>query len=157
MIDLRPGSMADAPAMELLLRQTDRHYYGREKTAEGYATVLSDLFETGFSETIIAWDGATPLGYAIYTILHPTDGVGGQMFMKELFVSPAARGTGIGRTLLKRLGETARARACRRLDWTADQENTRGIAFYEGLGAKRLAGRLYFRVTDLDTFIARCG
>ncbi|MEM0922607.1 MAG: GNAT family N-acetyltransferase [Pseudomonadota bacterium] len=157
MIALRKADAGDADAMEILLRETDRHYHNAEKTAEGYASVLADLFETGFTETVIAWDGQTPRGYAIFTILQPTDGVGGQMFMKELFVSPTARSSGIGRLLLRHLGEIARSRGCLRLDWTADAENTRGVAFYRGLGAQAMPGRLYFRVTDFDDFIDKCG
>lgn len=154
MIALRRATRVDGEGMAELLRQTDRHYGNPVKDEAGYERVLKDVLDSGFSETVIAWEGETPLGYALYTFLQPTDSVGAQMFMKELFVSGAARGRGIGRLLMRRMGEIAVDRGCLRLDWTADGDNARGIAFYQGLGARPIEERLYFRVTDFESFLA---
>ncbi|MBY8976188.1 GNAT family N-acetyltransferase [Rhodobacteraceae bacterium NNCM2] len=154
-ITLRPASREDSAAMEQLLRLTDAHYGNAIKHAAGYAAVLADLLDSGYSETVIAWDGDAPVGYASYTFMQPTDGAGAQMFMKELFVADAARSKGVGRLLMRRMGEIAVARGCLRLDWTANTDNPRGLAFYDRLGAERMEKRVYYRVTDFDDFLER--
>lgn len=37
---------------------------------------------------------------------------------------------------------------CHRIDWPVKASNDRGIAFYEGLGAERVADRLSYRLSE---------
>ncbi|MEM7176975.1 MAG: GNAT family N-acetyltransferase [Pseudomonadota bacterium] len=152
---LRQAGSSDGAAVAHLLRLTDAHYGNPIKDAAGYQAVIADILESGYSDIVIAWDGETPIGYALYTFLQPTDGIGAQMFLKELFVGPEARSRGIGRMLMKRMGEIAVARGCLRLDWTARLDNPRGLEFYDSLGGKQLTERLYYRITDFDDFFRR--
>ncbi|MEM1384035.1 MAG: GNAT family N-acetyltransferase [Pseudomonadota bacterium] len=146
MIEIRRAIRDDAGALEDLLRQTDTHYGNAVKSAEDYERVLADILGSGFMEAVIAWADGRPLGYAIYTFLQPTDDAGAQMFMKELFVGDAARGTGLGRALMRHLTEIALARGCLRLDWTTDADNPGAQRLYDRIGAKAMPGRVYYRV-----------
>ena len=57
------------------------------------------------------------------------------LYLEDLFVQPAHRGSGIGKALLKHLGRLAVARGCGRFEWSVLDWNANAIAFYESLGA----------------------
>ncbi|MBN8749319.1 MAG: hypothetical protein J0I65_17645 [Variovorax sp.] len=44
------------------------------------------------------------------------------------------------------LARHAADQGCHRIDWPVKATNLRGIAFYEGLGARRVADRLSYRL-----------
>ena len=55
-------------------------------------------------------------------------------------------GAGVGRALMAWLARHAADQGCHRIDWPVKATNLRGIAFYEGLGARRVADRLSYRL-----------
>lgn len=57
------------------------------------------------------------------------------LYLEDLFVSPAHRRHGIGRALLRRLGELVLERDYGRLEWSVLDWNAPAIRFYEALGA----------------------
>lgn len=57
------------------------------------------------------------------------------LYLEDLYVQPAHRGTGIGKALLSHLGRLAAERGCGRFEWSVLDWNADAIAFYEGLGA----------------------
>ncbi|MGJ7565615.1 GNAT family N-acetyltransferase [Variovorax sp. GB1R11] len=66
--------------------------------------------------------------------------------LKELYVSSSHRSAGVGRALMSWVARTAMARGCNRIDWPVKAANTRGILFYEGLGAAQVRDRISFRL-----------
>lgn len=66
--------------------------------------------------------------------------------LKELYVRAGHRSAGVGRALMAWLARHAAAHGCHRIDWPVKAANLRGIAFYEGLGAERVADRLSYRL-----------
>jgi len=63
--------------------------------------------------------------------------------LDDLFVSPKARGQGIGTKLLKALGQEAKTMGMP-IKWQVDAENHRAIALYKKLGAQFSASGLCF-------------
>ena len=57
------------------------------------------------------------------------------LYLEDLYVRPAQRGSGIGRALLEHLGALAVERGCGRFEWSVLDWNADAIAFYEGMGA----------------------
>ena len=57
------------------------------------------------------------------------------LYLEDLYVQPAQRGTGLGKALLEHLGRLAAERGCGRFEWSVLDWNADAIAFYEGLGA----------------------
>jgi ribosomal protein S18 acetylase RimI-like enzyme len=68
--------------------------------------------------------------------------------LKELYVRSAERSQGAGRALMSGLARYALDHGCRRIDWPVKASNARGILFYESLGARRVAERLSYRLTE---------
>jgi GNAT superfamily N-acetyltransferase len=57
------------------------------------------------------------------------------LYLEDLYVQPAQRGTGLGQALLAHLGALAAARGCGRFEWSVLDWNERAIRFYESMGA----------------------
>jgi len=69
------------------------------------------------------------------------------LYLEDLYVQPAHRGTGLGKALLERLGRLAVERGCGRFEWSVLDWNERAIAFYEGMGATVLPDWRICRIT----------
>ena len=75
------------------------------------------------------------VGYATYGTKH--EGFGPPyLWLEDIFVDPAYRSGGAGRTLMEHLAEEASKLSCTHLWWIVDQGNQRGIDFYQKLGAE---------------------
>lgn len=70
-----------------------------------------------------------------------------QCQLKELYVGSSERSKGVGRALMSGVASYALVNGCHRIDWPVKSSNARGILFYEGLGAERVAERLSYRLT----------
>lgn len=62
------------------------------------------------------------------------------LYLEDLFVSEAARGTGAGKALLTALAQEAKRQDCARIDWAVLDWNDTAKTFYRHIGAKRSAG-----------------
>ncbi len=69
------------------------------------------------------------------------------LYLEDLYVRPAYRGQGIGRSLLVHLAGLARDRGCGRFEWSVLDWNANAIAFYEKLGATVMPDWRICRVT----------
>ena len=57
------------------------------------------------------------------------------LYLEDLYVQPAHRGTGLGKALLEHLGRLAAERGCGRFEWSVLDWNEDAIRFYEAMGA----------------------
>ncbi|MFB9235347.1 GNAT family N-acetyltransferase [Plantactinospora siamensis] len=95
----------------------------------------------------VAVDGAgAPLGYALWFLNFSTwAGVHG-VYLEDLYVRPAARGTGAGRRLLAALAQVCVERGYERLEWVMIDWNPAGD-FYRAVGAAPTDGWVPYRLT----------
>jgi ribosomal protein S18 acetylase RimI-like enzyme len=98
------------------------------------------------SEFLIAKDGSSVLGFAAFTALYPGPYLQPGIFLKELYVGNHHRGLKIGEQLMQHLAKVAVERGLKRIDWTADAEDTRLLKFYDGLGGERKPEKLFYRL-----------
>jgi GNAT superfamily N-acetyltransferase len=79
------------------------------------------------------------------------------LYLEDLYVKPARRGSGLGRALLARLGALAVERGCGRFEWSVLDWNEDAIRFYEGMGATLLPDWRICRVTGeaMERFATR--
>jgi ribosomal-protein-alanine N-acetyltransferase len=90
------------------------------------------------------------LGYAGLMVQAPEADV------QTIAVSPAARGRGLGRQLLRALIEEARRRGASSLLLEVRADNQPAIALYESEGFERLAvRRAYYQPGDIDAWVMR--
>ena len=87
------------------------------------------------AEAVIAETEGKPVGFALF--FHNFSTWKGQrgLYLEDLYVTPAARGLGVGEGLLRHLAGLAVARGCARFEWSVLDWNEAAIGFYRKLGA----------------------
>jgi len=73
----------------------------------------------------------------VYSLVEPAADKRCHCQLKELYVRSTDRSRGAGRALMSWVAQYAFDNGCRRIDWPVKASNSRGIAFYEALGASR--------------------
>jgi len=128
----------DVPELMPMLRAYC-DFYRVEPSDERLAALVSALIDNPADGVqLIARDGdGTPLGFAtIYwtwqTLYAARVGV-----LNDLFVVPASRGTGAGRTLIERCLELCRERGAEKLVWETAPDNAVAQRLYDGIGAEK--------------------
>nr|WP_246215248.1 GNAT family N-acetyltransferase [Modestobacter muralis] len=87
-------------------------------------------------------------GFALWFLTFSTWRGTHGIHLEDLFVSPATRGTGLGRELLRTLAQECVDRGFARLEWSVLDWNTPSIEFYRAAGASPMDGWTVFRLTD---------
>jgi ribosomal protein S18 acetylase RimI-like enzyme len=144
---IRLANDGDAAALTHLIHAMMTHYWGADTPDRAAVAhhVTRDILPSGCEALLAERDGEA-IAIATFAVLYPGPGLGGQLTMKDLFVVDEARGSGIGQALLRHLARLAVERGCLRLDWTAELDNPRALAFYDRLGARRVTEKVYYRV-----------
>ncbi|PRX49079.1 L-amino acid N-acyltransferase YncA [Prauserella shujinwangii] len=92
--------------------------------------------------------GGEVVGCALWFLNFSTwRGVHG-IYLEDLYVRPAHRGSGLGRALLAALAEECVARGYARLEWWVLDWNAPAIGFYQSIGAVPMDEWTVFRLTD---------
>jgi GNAT superfamily N-acetyltransferase len=102
--------------------------------------------------------GRAVLGYALFFPTFSSFLTSPGVWLEDLFVRPAFRGSGAGRALLAAVAARTRARGGQRLEWAALDWNELALGFYRRMGAEaapewinhRLDGAALERVADGD-------
>lgn len=105
-----------------------------EVTAAVLAAQLAEA--TPPFECLLAEQGGAALGFALFFPTYSTWRGRPGIHLEDLFVTPAARGAGVGRALLARLAAIAVERGCARLEWSVLDWNELAMSFYRGLDAR---------------------
>ena len=99
------------------------------------------------AEVLLAFDGETPAGFALFFHNYSTFLARRGIFLEDLFVVPDLRGRGVGRMLLAALASLAVERECGRLEWSVLDWNEPAIGFYRSLDARAMDEWTVFRLT----------
>ena len=83
---------------------------------------------------IAVLDGDT-VGFALWFYSFSTFEGHHGLYLEDLYVRPAARGTGAGKALMARLAQRCRDENLARMEWAVLDWNAPAIAFYDRLGA----------------------
>ena len=100
------------------------------------ALTYSRLVDPAFSLHGIVAVGAFAVGFAHY-YFHPSSWtVSENCCLQDLFVSPKARGQGVGRGLVEAVGRLARTRGCSVLHWRTRESNVSAHALYSRIAQR---------------------
>jgi GNAT superfamily N-acetyltransferase len=83
----------------------------------------------------VAEESGEVTGFALWFVNYSTWLGRHGIYLEDLYVSPAARGRGIGKALLAALAAICAERGYGRLDWWVLDVNAPALAFYRSLGA----------------------
>lgn len=94
----------------------------------------------------LLYDGDEPAGLATWYWTYATFRARRGLYVEDLYVRPPFRKRGYGKALLAHLARTAVAQGAQRLEWLVLDWNAPSIAFYDGIGGKRLEGWVGYRL-----------
>ena len=146
---IRPATPGDCVELLRLIREL-AIYEKLEHMAVGTEEELRQcLFGTRpAAETLVAERAGRAVGFALFFTSFSTFLCKPGIYLEDLFVEPAHRGSGIGKALLKRLAALAKERGCGRLEWRVLDWNEPSIRFYQSLGASLLEEWILVRMTE---------
>ncbi|MGY1622172.1 GNAT family N-acetyltransferase [Geodermatophilus sp. SYSU D00965] len=156
-MSVRPIRPDDVPAVVGLVRELAEY----EKAAHEVQLTEEQLTAALFGDSpalfghVADVDGevvGTALWFLNFSTWRGTHGI----YLEDLYVQPAHRGSGLGRELLRTLAELCVQRGYGRLEWSVLDWNTPSIDFYEAAGAVPMDEWTVFRLTDdaLSAFAA---
>ena len=110
-------------------------FSGELKTSE--AKISKTLFGTvPFAHVLFAKTLGREVGFALYGFRYSSFAGQPSIWLDDLYVDREMRSQGAGAVLMEQLAQIAAENDCTHLAWTADARNTRGLSFYNRLGAK---------------------
>lgn len=125
-----------------------------KEPAETVEISLDELRRDGFGaqpvfRCLLAEVDNVAIGFALFHYCYST-WQGKCMYLEDLYVEEAARGTGTGTLLLKTVAAIAHAEGCKRMSWQALDWNTPALDFYKALGANRRDSWVNLRLGEAE-------
>jgi GNAT superfamily N-acetyltransferase len=149
-VTVRPVRPDDVPTVCRLVRELADYEQAPDEALMTDEQLRTALF--GDSPALFGHVAETPdgevAGFALWFLTFSTWRGTHGIHLEDLFVSPAHRGTGLGRELLRTLAQECVDRGFARLEWSVLDWNTPSIEFYRAAGALPMDGWTVFRLTD---------
>jgi len=146
--EIRPARVEDVPVILELIRELATYERAPDEVTATEKQLVDVLFrERPAAEVLLAFEGKSPIGFAVFFHNFSTWLGRPGLYLEDLFVKPEKRGKGYGRALLIDLAKIARDRACGRMEWAVLNWNEPAIKFYRALGAEPLDEWTVFRLT----------
>lgn len=136
-LSIRSAAKADAAIMVRFIAELAAY----EKRSHAAKATEADIIRDFFGEQprvfceIAEWDGA-PVGFAVWFYTYSTFQGRHGIWLEDIYVTPAARGRGIGKALLAKLAQRCVGEGLGRLEWWVLDWNQPSIDFYLAQGAQ---------------------
>lgn len=138
-VTVREATPADAPAIGRLLHDFNTEYLDITPGPVKLAERIGELLETGDTAVLLAGDG--PDGLAVLRFRPAIWSAGAECYLAELYVVPDRRGQGIGRALMERVLQVAKARGADWIDLGTSEDDVAARALYERMGFTNREGK----------------
>jgi len=145
---IRPATPADAQAIVDLIRELAEFEKLLHLVVVTPDALALHLFgPRPAAEAVVAEVGGQTVAFALFFTNFSTFLGQPGLYLEDLYVQPAHRGTGLGKALLQHLAALAVARGCGRFEWSVLDWNENAIRFYEKMGATVMPDWRICRVT----------
>ena len=156
-ITIRPAEAADVGTILRFVRELAEYERAADKVVATEALLNDALFSAQPAAfAVIAEIDRTPVGMALYFFNFSTWTGWRGLYLEDLYVTPDARGSGVGGRLLAHLAGIAVDRGCTRFEWAVLDWNAPAIAFYKSKGAQPMDEWRTYRVSG-DALTALAG
>lgn len=136
---IRPAVPADVPTILRLVRELAEYEREPDAVVATEAMLAEALFgEHPAAEAVIAEVDGTAAGFALFFHNFSTWTGRRGIYLEDLYVTPEARGLGIGKALLRHIAALAVERGCGRFEWAVLDWNEPAIRFYDACGAESM-------------------
>jgi GNAT superfamily N-acetyltransferase len=147
-ISLQPARPQDVRDIVAFIRELAEYEKLEHEMRATEAEISEWLFgDRPAAEVVIARIDDEAVGFALYFTSFSTFLGRPGIYLEDLFVRPAFRGSGVGSALLRYLAEIACRRGYGRLEWAVLDWNKPAIDFYEQMGAQAMDEWTTYRVT----------
>ncbi len=134
---IRPVRPTDVAAILRLIRGLAEYERLLAEVTATEAQIHDALFAPNpRAHALIAEIDSTPIGLALFYYTLSTFKLRPNIFLEDLFVDPAHRGTGAGYALMRHLAQRAVAEGCARIEWRVLNWNQPSIDFYHRIGSQ---------------------
>ncbi len=145
---LRPATPADLPAIVALITELAVFEKLEHLVVVTPESLQPHLFgPKPVAEAVVGEVGGQVVAFALFFTNFSTFLGQPGLYLEDLYVQPAHRGTGLGKALLRHLGALAVERGCGRFEWSVLDWNQRAIDFYQAMGATVMPDWRICRVT----------
>ncbi|MGC5309498.1 GNAT family N-acetyltransferase [Micromonospora zamorensis] len=145
---IRPVRPEDVPAVVAMVHELAEYERAPEQCHLSVDQLTSALFASApalFGHVAVD-ERDEPIGFALWFLNFSTwAGVHG-IYLEDLYVRPAARGTGAGRLLLATLADICVRRGYRRLEWWMINWNP-AAGFYASIRAEQMSEWVPYRLS----------
>lgn len=136
---VRPARPEDIAAIHAMIGELAEFEHLQDQFVAGIDDLHASLFgESPAAEALVAEAADGLAGYAIYFTTFSTFLCRSGLWLEDLYVRPAWRGSGVGKRLLLAVAREAKARGSGRFEWSVLDWNQRAIDFYEAMGGEIL-------------------
>ena len=147
-VRIREANEGDVPLILSLIRELAEYEKLSDEVVATEDGLRDSLFgERRYAEVLIAEHDGAPAGFALFFHSFSTFLGKPGIYLEDLYVKPAFRGSGIGKKLLVHLASLAKRRGCGRLEWWVLDWNEPSIGFYKKLGAVPMDDWTVYRVS----------
>ncbi len=155
---IREATAGDAALILRFIRELAIYEKAESSVQTDEAGIRDSLFGADAkARALICEAEGQPIGYAVYFYNYSTWLGRNGIYLEDLYVSPASRGSGAGKALLQHIAKLAVAEGCGRFEWSVLDWNTPAIDFYEAMGARPQSEWTVYRLEGdaLKAFAAR--
>lgn len=157
---ITPANIDDVPLILSLIKELAEYERLSHMVVATEAMLREQLFGAQpCAQVVIAREKNIPVGFALFFWNFSTFLGKPGLYLEDVFVKPAFRGKGYGKSLLLHLASIAKKRGCGRFEWSVLDWNEPAIKFYESLGAVSMPEWNLYRVTGdaLDKLARQAG
>jgi GNAT superfamily N-acetyltransferase len=135
-VHIAAAAVEDVPVILGFIRELGEYERLSHEVIATESALRTTLFgERPAAEILIARRDGQALGFALFFPNYSTFLAKPGIYLEDLYVSRAHRGSGVGRALLAEVARIAVARGCGRLEWSVLDWNEPALRFYASLEA----------------------
>ncbi|MFL2119973.1 N-acetyltransferase family protein [Marinilactibacillus psychrotolerans] len=146
-LTFRFATKEDVPLVMKFIKDLAIYEKMLDKVVATEALLEEWLFDKERAEVILAVVEGKEIGFALFFHNFSTFLGRSGIYLEDLYVDPAFRGNGYGKSILKYLAKIAVERKCGRLEWVCLNWNKSSIDFYLSLGAKPMDDWTIYRIS----------
>jgi GNAT superfamily N-acetyltransferase len=145
---IRPAQPQDVAAIYTLIRELAEYERSLDEVVATQDLLASSLFgpEPAVFAHVAEHEGSV-VGFALWFLSYSTWLGTHGIYLEDLYVTPAMRGSGLGKALLAELAGICVQRGYGRLQWWVLDWNSAAIGFYRSVGAVAMDEWTVFRLT----------
>ncbi|MDB5709835.1 MAG: family acetyltransferase [Sphingomonas bacterium] len=138
-VTIRDAAPGDVATILRFIRELAEFEREADKVVATEALLHEAMFgDRPVAEAVIAERDSSALGMALFFHNFSTWTGWKGLYLEDLYVTPEARGSGVGAALLRHLAGIALDRGCTRFEWSVLDWNKRAIEFYRAMGAEAM-------------------